>query len=63
MNTSVWPIDGTLTGINTLDQSRPESNGNEGVPHILTIRSTLVSNSSGDPKVDGMSASFIYKVC
>ena len=31
LNRSIWPIDGTLTGITTLGQSGPGSNGNEGV--------------------------------
>ena len=33
-NSSVWNIDRTLSGATTLDQSGPESNGNEGVLHI-----------------------------
>ena len=28
---SIWPIDKTLSGANTLHQSGPGSNGNEGV--------------------------------
>ena len=31
LESSIWPIDGILTGITTLDQSGPRSNGNEGV--------------------------------
>ena len=31
---SVWPIDRILSGAATLGQSKPESNGNEGVLHI-----------------------------
>ena len=34
MNSTIWPIDGTLTGTTTLGQSGHESNGNEGVHHI-----------------------------
>ena len=34
LNRSIWPIYGALTGITTLDQSRPESNGKEGVIYI-----------------------------
>ena len=30
-NSSIWPIDRTLSGATTLGQSGPESNGNEGV--------------------------------
>ena len=34
MNISNSPIEGTLTGTTTADQSGPESNGNEvGTPH------------------------------
>ena len=33
-NTSIWPIDRTLSSATTQDQSGPESNGNEGVLHI-----------------------------
>ena len=31
---SIWPIDRTLLGANTLSQSGPGSNGNEGELHI-----------------------------
>ena len=31
LNSSIWPIDRTLTGTTPLGQSEPESNGNEGV--------------------------------
>ena len=31
---SIWPIDMTLSGATTLGQSRPGSNGNEGILHI-----------------------------
>ena len=34
LNSSIWPIDGSLTGTTTLGQSGPGSNGNEGVLHI-----------------------------
>ena len=30
-NSSIWPIDRTLSGATTSDQSGPESDGNEGV--------------------------------
>ena len=29
LNSSIWPIDRTLTGTTTLGQSGPESNGND----------------------------------
>ena len=35
LNISIWPIDGTLTGTTTQGQSELESNGNEGILHIL----------------------------
>ena len=34
MVTSIWTIDGILTGTSTLSQSRTGSHGNEGVLHI-----------------------------
>ena len=34
LNSSIWPIDGTVTGTTTLGQSGPGSNSNEGVFHI-----------------------------
>ena len=34
LNSSIWPIDGTLTGTTTLDQNGPESNGNKRILHI-----------------------------
>ena len=33
-NTSIWPIDRTLSGYSTPGQSGPGSNRNEGVTHI-----------------------------
>ena len=35
LNTSIWRIDGTLTGTTTLDQSVPSSNENKTLLHIL----------------------------
>ena len=35
LNSSIWSIDGTLTGTTVPDQSGPRSNSNEGVLHIL----------------------------
>ena len=35
MNSSIWPIDGALTGATTPDQSGPGNNDNEGVLYIL----------------------------
>ena len=34
LNSTIWPIDGTLTGTTTLGQSRPESDGYEEVLYI-----------------------------
>ena len=33
-NSSIWPIDRTLSGVTTLGQNEPGSNGNEEVLHI-----------------------------
>ena len=33
-NSSIWPIDRTLSGATILGQSEPGSNGNEEVLHI-----------------------------
>ena len=35
LNSSIWPLDGTLTGAINPGQSGPGSNGNEGVLDIL----------------------------
>ena len=34
MNSSIWPMNETLTVATTLSQSGPESNDNEGILHI-----------------------------
>ena len=34
INSSIWPIEETLTATTTQDQSGPGSNGNKGVLHI-----------------------------
>ena len=34
-NSSIWPIDRTLSGATTLGPSGPGRDGNEGVLHIL----------------------------
>ena len=44
---SIWPIDRTLSGATTLGQSRPGSNGSEGVlciPQTSRITGTLLSD-------------------
>ena len=44
---SIWSIDRTLSGANTLDQSRPESSSNEGVictPQSSNFTGALPSN-------------------
>ena len=46
-NSSIWPIDRTLPGANTLGQSRPGSNDNEGVLRISQISMTGASPSDG----------------
>ena len=35
LNSSIWPIDGTLTGTTTLGQGGTKSNGNDKIFHIL----------------------------
>ena len=45
--TSIWPIDGTLSGATTPVQSKPGSNGNEGVlciPQSSSITGTSPSD-------------------
>ena len=42
---SIWPIDGTLTGISTQSKSGPESNCQERVLHIPKISRTRTSPS------------------
>ena len=34
LNSSIWPLDGTLTSSTTPGESGPESNGNKGVLYI-----------------------------
>ena len=45
LNSSIWPIDGTLIGMTNPSQSRPGSNGNDGVLHIPQSSSTGASSS------------------
>ena len=45
-NSSIWPIDRTLSGATTPGQSGPGSNGNEGVLHIPKISSITGASSS-----------------
>ena len=44
-NSSIWPIDKTLSGDTTPDQIGPERNGNEGVLCILQISKAEISPS------------------
>ena len=47
---STWPIDRTLTGSTTLDQSEPGSNDNERMIHITQrSRSGATSMNAGHP--------------
>ena len=46
-NSSIWPIDGTLTGVTTQSLSGPGSNGNEEVLHIPQSSRTEDSPSDG----------------
>ena len=45
LNSSIWPIDGTLICSTIPSHSGPESNGNEEVPHIPQIFKTRPSPS------------------
>ena len=45
INSSFWPIEKTVTGTPTTDQSGPESNGNDGVLHIPQSYRSRVSGS------------------
>ena len=45
LNSSVWPLHGTLTDNTNQDQSEPESNGSEGIPHILQSSRSRASRS------------------
>ena len=47
MNSSVWPIDGTLKGTITLNQSEPGSNGNKEVLYIPQSSSAGASPHPG----------------
>ena len=46
LNSSIWPIDRTLSGITTPDLSGSGSNGNERVLHILQISKATKSPSN-----------------
>ena len=45
-NSSIWPIDRTLSGATTLDQSGPGSNDNEGILRILQSFNIIRASSS-----------------
>ena len=46
LNSSIWPIDGTLTGATSPDQSETRSNSNEGVLCTCQSSRTRVSPSN-----------------
>ena len=46
-NSSIWPIDRTLSGNTIPGQSRPENNGNEGV-HCIRQNSSITETSPSD---------------
>ena len=48
LNSSIWPIDRTLSGATTLGQSGPGSNGNKEVLHIHQI------SKAGASPLDGL---------
>ena len=45
LNSSIWPVDGNITGSTTPDQIGAESKSNEGVLHIPQSSKTSVSGS------------------
>ena len=45
-NSSIWPIDRSLSDANTPGQSGPGSDGNEGVLHILQSSSITEASPS-----------------
>ena len=47
LNSSIWPIDKTLSGVTTPGESGPGSYGNEGVLHIPENSKTGTSLSDG----------------
>ena len=44
-NSSIWPLDRALSNATTPGQSKPGSNGNEGVLHISQISKAGASSS------------------
>ena len=46
-NRSIWPIDRTLPGVTTLDQSGPKSDGNEGIL-CFPLSSSMTGASPSD---------------
>ena len=46
-NSSIWPIDKSLSGATTPDQSGPGSDSNEGVLRIFPISKAGASESDG----------------
>ena len=46
-NSSIWPIDRTLSGASIPSQRVPRSNGNEGVLHIAENSRAEASPSDG----------------
>ena len=60
-NTSIWPIDKTLSGAATSDQSGPENNGDEGVLHIPQIHNIpRASQSDGIVSYEGQTLEEFY---
>ena len=45
-NSSIWPIDRTLSGATTLGQSGPGNDGNKGVLHVPQTSSISEASSS-----------------
>ena len=63
-NSSIWPIDRTLSGVNIPDQNKPGSNGNEGILQIYQSSNiTWASPSDGLVTYIGLSLVGVLPLC
>ena len=61
MNSSIWPIDGTLTGTMIPDQSGPGNNENEGLLFITGVSPADAGHSwGGSPPISRGAVSIFY---
>ena len=58
-NSSIWPIDRTLSGATTLGQSGPGSDGNEGIL-CLSLGFIITEASQSDDLVSYLEHSLMY---